>query len=315
MYDSAKRSLAFTVATGGLLLTGAACTPALAAVVVSHDQVPAQAQDAQSDAGSTSSPADAAFRADAADAAARRVLSGGSFLIPADAFTACGDAAHTGAFAAAGHGAPCAHIAEDSSPTVPGAPAAKSGGASATAMTGHDGGIVTDDPWRTPARRSAAVPAAEKHCGCKPPKTRTAHRHTPAHRHMPAHARPSTPPTQSCGCGTPTTPPTTPWTPPTTPWTPPTAPPTTPWAPPTSPCGCQTPTPPPTSPSTPPTTPATSPTTVHSAPPPPPNTPPGGGLAHTGADIGIALGVSGAALIGGIGLRAAARRREDEGEQ
>jgi LPXTG-motif cell wall-anchored protein len=48
---------------------------------------------------------------------------------------------------------------------------------------------------------------------------------------------------------------------------------------------------------------------VHTAPPPP-NSPPG--LAHTGADVGIALGVAGAALIGGLGLRAAARKREGE---
>jgi LPXTG-motif cell wall-anchored protein len=46
----------------------------------------------------------------------------------------------------------------------------------------------------------------------------------------------------------------------------------------------------------------------HAAPPPH-----HGHLAHTGADIGIALGVAGAALLGGLGLRAAARRRE-EGE-
>ena len=38
----------------------------------------------------------------------------------------------------------------------------------------------------------------------------------------------------------------------------------------------------------------------------------GSGLAHTGTDIGIALGVAGAALLGGLGLRAAARRREGE---
>jgi LPXTG-motif cell wall-anchored protein len=38
----------------------------------------------------------------------------------------------------------------------------------------------------------------------------------------------------------------------------------------------------------------------------------GSGLAHTGADIGIALGVAGAALLGGLGLRAAARKREGE---
>jgi ChpA-C len=42
------------------------------------------------------------------------------------------------------------------------------------------------------------------------------------------------------------------------------------------------------------------------------NGPGGSNLAHTGTDIGIALGVAGAALLGGLGLRAAARRREGE---
>src|SRR6266567_2909581 len=56
MYDLAKRSLAFTVATGGLLLTGTAYSPALAAVGVGANQGPAQAQGVQSDASNSSSP-------------------------------------------------------------------------------------------------------------------------------------------------------------------------------------------------------------------------------------------------------------------
>ncbi|HTJ68631.1 MAG TPA: chaplin [Actinospica sp.] len=126
---------------------------------------------------------------------------------------------------------------------------------------------------------------------------------------------PTTPPT------TPSTPPTTPSTPPTTPSTPPTTPstpPTTPSTPPTSPS--TPPSTPPTTPSTPPTGPSTPPPPPMTTPPPPPGTPstppahaapPPHHLAHTGADIGIALGVAGAALLGGLGLRAAARRRED----
>ena len=139
----------------------------------------------------------------------------------------------------------------------------------------------------------------------------------------------TTPPTTTPPTTTPptTTPPTT--TPPTT--TPPTTtPPTLP--PPTIPVGA----PPPTTPGTPPTTPGTPPTTPGTPPPSgtsseapvgPSGPPPGGqhpglgtsangnnnsNLAHTGADIGIALGVAGAALLGGLGLRAAARRREGE---
>jgi hypothetical protein len=38
----------------------------------------------------------------------------------------------------------------------------------------------------------------------------------------------------------------------------------------------------------------------------------GGGLAPTGTDIGVALGVAGAAVLGGLGLRARVRRREGE---
>jgi hypothetical protein len=136
---------------------------------------------------------------------------------------------------------------------------------------------------------------------------------------------PATPPT------TPSTPPTTPSTPPTTPSTPPTSPstpPTSPSTPPTSPSIPPTgPSTPPTGPSTPPTSPSMPPTGPSTPPPPPPpgtpSMPPSappphaappahhGHLAHTGADIGIALGVAGAALAAGLGLRAAARRRED----
>ncbi|WP_372463248.1 LPXTG cell wall anchor domain-containing protein [Actinospica acidithermotolerans] len=36
-------------------------------------------------------------------------------------------------------------------------------------------------------------------------------------------------------------------------------------------------------------------------------------MAHTGADIGVALGMAGAALAAGLGMRLASRRRE-EGE-
>ena len=114
------------------------------------------------------------------------------------------------------------------------------------------------------------------------------------------------------------------------------SPPPPPPPPPT--CTCKSTTPPPPPHSTPPPPPhstmpppphSTMPPPPHSTMPPPPHSsmpppphkpphtppgtpPPGGGLAHTGADIGIALGVAGVALLGGLGLRAAARRREGE---
>ena len=71
MYDSAKRSLAFTVATGGLLLTGTAYTPALAATGLSAPQGQAQAQGVQNDASaSASSPVNTAgSQSDAAQSA------------------------------------------------------------------------------------------------------------------------------------------------------------------------------------------------------------------------------------------------------
>jgi hypothetical protein len=130
----------------------------------------------------------------------------------------------------------------------------------------------------------------------------------------------------------PTAPPTTYMPPPPPPTSPPTAPNSTP---PTSPTTIMPPPPRSTAPSTPPTSPST-PGHGPSTPPSGPNMPPGGpnqpggnqpghsgvssanghnggsGLAHTGADIGIALGVAGAALLGGLGLRAAARKREGE---
>ena len=78
-------------------------------------------------------------------------------------------------------------------------------------------------------------------------------------------------------------------------------------------------TPPPSSPPSGPTTPPGGPTgpatgipPQHQGPGNSANGPGGSGLAHTGTDIGIALGVAGAALLGGLGLRAAARRREGE---
>ena len=74
-------------------------------------------------------------------------------------------------------------------------------------------------------------------------------------------------------------------------------------------------TPPPSGSTTPPggpTGPATGIPPQHQHPGGSANGPGGSGLAHTGTDIGIALGVAGAALLGGLGLRAAARRREGE---
>ncbi|MBR7836236.1 LPXTG cell wall anchor domain-containing protein, partial [Actinospica durhamensis] len=56
---------------------------------------------------------------------------------------------------------------------------------------------------------------------------------------------------------------------------------------------------------TPPVTPSTTPSMWTGPHTPPP------GLAHTGADVDVALGVAGAALIAGLGLRLAARRREE----
>ena len=127
--------------------------------------------------------------------------------------------------------------------------------------------------------------------------------HMPPTKPCPPTRHPTPPPTKPC-------PPTRHPTPPPTKPCPPTRHPT---PPPTKPCPpTRHPTPPPT---TPPTTPPMTPPSTPSMPPPHHAGPPphnGGGLAHTGADIGIALGVAGAALIGGLGLRAAARRREGE---
>ncbi len=173
-------------------------------------------------------------------------------------------------------------------------------GLNAAAVEGPSSGVrctnVTHVPPTSPTSPPPTKPCPPRHSPTPPPPTKPCPpRHTPTPPPPtkpcpPRHTPTPPPPTKPCP---PTTPPTTPTTPPTSPTTkPPTQPPTTP----------------PTTPWTPPTTPWTPP--HHTSPPPPPHH--GGGLAHTGADIGIALGVAGAALLGGFGLRAAARRREGE---
>jgi hypothetical protein len=178
-----------------------------------------------------------------------------------------------------------------------------------TTDDGRDGygyGCAPDHPvWRWHHCGCAVPPPPPPHhCGCTPPP--------------PPPSSPPTwptypPPPHHCGCTPPPPPPSSPPTWPTYPPPPPpphhcgcTPPPPPPSSPPTSPTY---PPPPPHSPPTWPSSPSSPPTHPH----PGPSTPPGshgGGLAHTGADIGIALGVAGAALLSGLGLRAAARRRE-----
>ena len=78
MYDLAKRSLAFAVATGGLLLTGTAFSPALAVVGSGAHPGPARAPGVLRDAGSASSPVNAGHQ----DAAGTGGLRGRGGWIP-----------------------------------------------------------------------------------------------------------------------------------------------------------------------------------------------------------------------------------------
>ena len=190
-------------------------------------------------------------------------------------------------------------------------------------LSGNNGPVQVNVPVNACGADVDAVQGESSDAVCSnttPPST------TPPTTTPPTTTPPTTtPPTTTPPTTTPptTTPPTTtPPTGPTTPGTPPPSGPTTP--PPSGPT-----TPPPTTPGTPPSGPTTPPPGGPSGPPPggPSGPPPGGqhpgpgtsansnnnsNLAHTGADIGIALGVAGAALLGGLGLRAAARRREGE---
>lgn len=471
MYDLAKRSLAFAVATGGLLLTGTAFSPAFAVAGSGAIQGPAQAQGVRIDAGSASSPVNAAHRdatattglraraaqappgslpprllrssasalgavaaagagtpipacGDIADGAVVRddgtwtycVTDAGSAAEPAQPAGTAGGPARTlievcGNTVAAGpmdgfeSGSSCTNTAEGSAPTVPGAPAPGTGGASATAVSVSDGGpaaaehapaagfiaacehvaaakmFVRDGNGCGTVRAEAArfklldrsggagsanaagtMNAPLAGCGdmtqadtgddgngaakcadsptwpsSSPSPSQCRCSATPIHppppppapsRHpgkcdcpvtSPTHPAPPPPPPPSrhpgkCGCAH------------TSPTWPPPPPPPHSWPP--RKCGCS-PSPPPSSPPPPP---SSWPAPPHSWPPSwsgspspspsgsawhhpggPPHNGNGGGLAHTGTDIGIALGVAGAALLGGLGLRAAARRREGQG--
>lgn len=263
MYDSAKRSLAFTVATGGLLLTGTAFSTAFAAAGVGADHGPARAHGVQSDAKSASSVTAAGYfggvQAPPDLLASSKHHPGGitsdkKVRFP-DHLHPCGDHVKDDAVRGENSDSQCTKSAEGSAPTTPEGPAAGSGGASATAAY-VSSDECDDDEYLVKGANGedycAPAPSTSATCPCSPPTT------------------PSTPPTCTCSPTSTTSSP----------------------------------------PTTPPTTTSTSPTTVSS---PPHKTPPPHHLAHTGADVGIALGVSGAALLAGIGMRAAARRRE-EGE-
>ena len=127
MYDLAKRSLAFTVATGGLLLTGTAYSPALAAVGVGVPQGPAQAQGVQNDASTSASSVNTAGSpGDTAQSAPE----GRAAQAPPDLLSS--DALH---------------------PNIP-APAPRAGsagpGAAATSNTRSSGGIVSGNTIQIP---------------------------------------------------------------------------------------------------------------------------------------------------------------------
>lgn len=370
MYDLAKRSLAFAVATGGLLLTATAYSPALAAMGSdAANQGQAQVLNVQNGAGHASAAVNAAPQGDAANAGSpgREVqapprplapeppaagpgsgasavsdtgppgplVSGDDVKAPSDAPAgACGDTADV--VAGTDEATVCTNTAEGSAPTMPGDPAAGSGGASATAVSVDNGGSGADTAVNAPPDAPSMHPSpypTQPPCDCAPPSAppsappRPHPTQTPCHCAPPAphpHPHPHPHPTKpSCHCA-----------PPAPHRPPPPPPPSTGW------CGpCSQPSPPPSthwSPPAPPSSPPTksgcpcshSPSAPPSGPPShgpssPPSGPPshgasgpphggGGGLAHTGADIGIALGVAGAALLAGLGLRAVAAKREGD---
>ena len=388
MYDLAKRSLAFTVATGGLLLTGTAFSPAMAAAGLGAKEA-GGALNAHSVSGSATASDGAATKATrgraaqppdvhshpmsahgAAGAASSSMLDPGDALtrdvlqVPIDlGLDVCGSTAQVSALrdwldGRCAQGAATdslAHsgdldstavqpaTAEGSAPTRPGV-SAGTGGASATAVSaGEDGTDGTDgtdaaDPDTTPIDvplaacgaedDAVAMRAVETGARCVAPAaadhaTMTGERSgwAPGGGEEDGDLPPHTPVTlceddqtgvatvdtdqDDSGCTPCPPPPTCPPTPPPPP--PPTCPPSTQ---PITPFSGPVSTPPSstTPPATPPTTPGTSPSMSTA-----PHTPGGpGGLAHTGADVDIALGVAGAALIAGLGLRLAARRREEQ---
>jgi LPXTG-motif cell wall-anchored protein len=170
MYDMAKRSLAFTVATGGLLLTGTGYAPADAAVAFGALPGPAQAQGSaavnQASPSSVSTPisvrapeakpvrvlAPAAPRAGmpgGAGAAASStvknsggILSGNTVQIPIDlGLNLCTYQADAIAASNTVHGSTC------------GGPSAAGGadsGATATTSTSHSGGILSGNTVQVP---------------------------------------------------------------------------------------------------------------------------------------------------------------------
>jgi hypothetical protein len=367
MYDLAKRSLAFTVATGGLLLTGTAFSPAMAAGGLGTTQGPAHAQEVRDAVNAPSAPDSAtvfggtaakttlpgpavappelpasrgydagALRAEeifrgfhipldlgmplcgesAPDRSGRTASAGGECLtddgdvatVPMTSPLHCAEAAAESAEAPGrgpaeaaegteGH-ATCA-TAEGSDPTLPDLTAPGSDVASATAPSAGLTRTPIDVPAGMRMTRSAAYPA-------------TGHRSAGWSEHRPMSGcsddwqageeegqggdtcTPSPYPYGESPTCTPPPPPT---------CTPSqinhtvTPPPTT--TPPTH--ISHTITPPPST---------TPPASMSTAPTGTPTTPShGGGLAHTGADIEIALSMAAAALLAGLGLRAATRRR------
>jgi hypothetical protein len=120
MYDTAKRSLAFTVATGGLLLAGAGYTPVQAAS--GQGPAPDPAPGAGSAAQSTVQGSGG-------------LLSGNTLQIPLNlGLNLCGNQV-------------AAAAAED---TVHGTKCAETGGASAVSGTAHSGGVLSGNTLQVP---------------------------------------------------------------------------------------------------------------------------------------------------------------------
>jgi hypothetical protein len=158
MYDLAMRSLALTVVTGGLLLTGTAYTPALAAAGVGVLQGQARAQGVQNDAGTSASTANAGLSGGTAQSApegraAERpppdppstdashprssggALSGNTIQIPADTgIDLCGDNVEAAALRDTAIGGACATWSD----------------LEASSTTSHSGGVASGNDVQVP---------------------------------------------------------------------------------------------------------------------------------------------------------------------
>jgi hypothetical protein len=167
MYDMAKRSLAFTVATGGLLLTGTGYVPADAAVAFGSPPGPAQAQGSaaanQASPSSVSTPISvrapkkvrvltpAAPRAATSGAGAAAsstvknsagILSGNTIQIPIDlGLNLCGNQVNGVAASNTVAGSACGGSS---------APGGSNSGSSATSATSHSGGILSGNTVQAP---------------------------------------------------------------------------------------------------------------------------------------------------------------------